>query len=292
MKVVIWGAGQYGDIFYRIISKKYEVAFFIDQFSQKTILNDKPIVKFNASIPYKIYNSVATYEDDVKTLISNSNVNFIDFVSSLTEFPEILQEFKKDRYLWLSNLDSVVKNDYLNVRHLFSEQKSLDIFDQIVRFRNDLDMNFYPFPNASLENQYFLDEIPILSSLDFIRFIDCGAFQGETAIALIKKEPAKVTFIAAFEIDQNNFSKLKHHLQDYSTKCEIHTFCEGVYSEDTILKFSESGAGSNLNESGNNQVKVVTLDHAVLKYSPNYIKMDIEGAEKMRYLEQKKLFRS
>jgi FkbM family methyltransferase len=288
MSIAIYGAGQYGDVLYRVISKTCNIDFFIDEYTDKRQLHSKPIYRLKDAPKAKVYNSVATYEEDVLSIIDNYDLEFISFVETLKEFPLIIKEFENDHYLWLKKSSQCFDDRVEDVRKLFKEAKSLEIFNKVLEFRKNYDIDEYPCPNSTIKEQYFLDEIPLLSSLNKIKFIDCGAFTGDTIEALMNKTD-KVEMICAFEIEHQNIKKLQLKAKKYMSSCHILIYPMGVFSQSKILKFTDSGAGSNINSCGNIEVSVTSLDECVYAIQPNFIKMDIEGAEKEAILGAKKI---
>jgi hypothetical protein len=174
MKTVIYGAGQYGNVFYRVISKYEKIDFFIDKYKKGTLHGIDIIQPTDIKGDIKIYNSVATYEDEVK-----EELDVIDFVDTLSLYPDIIKEFYNDGYLWLEGklLDDKLKE----VRKLLNDKISLDFFDRWVKFRENFDMKYYPSPTNSLDVQYFIDEFKYSK-----RFVDCGGFIGDTIEAYYK----------------------------------------------------------------------------------------------------------
>ena len=276
MKVAIYGAGQYGDILYRIISKYEKIDFFIDKYKKGTLYNI-PIIPLN-KIPnnIKIYNSVATYETEVKNELKNFQV--IDFVSTIKRYPQILQEFRKDKYLWFDGklLDIQLKE----VRKLLKDEVSLNFFDKWIEFRKDLNPNYYPYPTNSLKEQYFIDEFKHSK-----RFVDCGAFDGETVNEYFSYNKDGMSI--SFEPDPKNLEVLNKNIKNKNALI----YPLGVYSKTDILKFNPLGSGGSIEENGELEIAVTSLDETIYNFKPDYIKMDIEGAEKEALLGAKNIIK-
>jgi len=107
-----------------------------------------------------------------------------------------------------------------------------------------------------------------------LRYIDCGAYTGDT-IANLSKQGLSFKAVAAFEPNPALYPQL----------CEtaaLHPACLfpcGVWDSMTQLRFTQDDAASHFDTSGTVMVQTVSLDQALPNFAPNFIKMDIEGAE-------------
>jgi len=261
MKIAIYGAGQYGEIFYKIISKYEKIDYFIDKYKKGKLL-DIPIISIKQAKKMNliIYNSVATYEKEVK-----KDLEVIDFIDTLKKYPEIINEFYNSSYLWLSG--KLIDKKLSQVREFLNDEVSLIFFDKWINFRETFDIKFYPYPTNRLEEQYFIDEFKYSN-----RFVDCGGFIGDTIESYYKLNDGK---LISFEPDSNNLKKL----QKKAKNRDVLIYPLGVYSKTTILKFNSQGSGSCIDEKGNLEIAVTGLDETIYNFKPDYIKMDIEGAE-------------
>ncbi len=260
MKIGIYGAGLFGEVFYRVISKYEKIDFFIDKYKTGTLHGINIIKPSNIKEDVKIYNSVAAYEDEVK-----KELDVISFVDTLSLYPNIIKNFYNDGYLWLQGklLDDKLKE----VRKLLNDKISLDFFDNWVKFRETFDMKYYLYPTNSLEEQYFIDEFKHSE-----RFVDCGGFTGDTISAYYRYNKGR---IISFEPDPTNLKKLNKIAKNK----DVLVYPMGVFDETKILKFKSCGSGGSLCEEGDILVPVTSLDETIYNFRPDYIKMDIEGAE-------------
>lgn len=105
-------------------------------------------------------------------------------------------------------------------------------------------------------------------------FVDGGGFTGDTleqAIAL------KIPFSSYhfFEPDVGNYQKAKASFGD---DMRVHFYNKGLWSKEETLCFDERGSGtSEVSQDGGERIAVTALDS--LHLTPDFIKMDIEGAE-------------
>lgn len=107
-------------------------------------------------------------------------------------------------------------------------------------------------------------------------FVDCGAFDGESAIGYLNFTGKKHK-IYAFEPDKSNYKTLVKNAEAFKAFIFIN---KGCYSSDTVLGFSaESNMASHFDDNGGVEVEVTTIDHIVGEEKIAFIKMDIEGSE-------------
>jgi FkbM family methyltransferase len=159
---------------------------------------------------------------------------------------------------------------------LFSDKVSCDIFTSLLRFRITGDYNLLPV--ADREHQYFPPDLPGWTQP--LRFVDCGAYNGDT-LEMFLRAGFKFQAVAAFEPDADNFHNLaavveKNHQQIPN----VSLFPCGLFSSTTQITF-EMGKeeASSASPTGRSIVQCVSLDECLPNFSPNLIKMDIEGAE-------------
>ncbi len=127
------------------------------------------------------------------------------------------------------------------------------------------------------KQQYFPDGIVNLSDNEM--FIDCGAFNGDTARKFIEKCGGNFEKIVCFEPDAANFAALDRAFSDDERVETVHA---GVWNTNTTLKFG-GGKGAGLAfsnaEGGVVSVDVVAIDDVESCQEASFIKMDVEGAE-------------
>ena len=111
------------------------------------------------------------------------------------------------------------------------------------------------------------------------RFVDCGAFNGDTVERFINWYGDSYEKIFALEPDSVNFEKLKKFIQE-KNYTNIVPLNLGVWNEKTTLTFSEgNGEGSNISSAGNITINTDTIDNISGGERIDFIKMDIEGSE-------------
>lgn len=113
-------------------------------------------------------------------------------------------------------------------------------------------------------------------------FVDCGAFDGDTALKFVRNmQSLKLTYekIIAIEPDYKNFEKLKQTGID-----RLECVNKGVWRRKDKLSFSANGNMSSgisvaAGDSVPDIISVDSIDNIVGNNSITYLKMDVEGAE-------------
>ena len=107
-------------------------------------------------------------------------------------------------------------------------------------------------------------------------FVDCGSYDGESAINYIKFAGEECR-VYAFEPDRDNFEKLVERVRNNP---EFICLNKGCYSSEKKLSFNSNGdMSSSLAVDGDETVEVTTIDKVVGNEKVAFIKMDVEGAE-------------
>ena len=145
-------------------------------------------------------------------------------------------------------------------------------FRDVLMFRLTGDYGLLPAPSPA--DQYFPADLPRWKSP--MRFVDCGAFNGDTIEALSHAGYA-FEAIAAFEPDPDNYAALSRRLRECGSAI---AFPCGVAGSTRQLRFA-TGAGTSSHEApdGNAVIQCVALDDALCGFRPTFVKMDVEGSE-------------
>lgn len=289
--VYLFGAGIQGEIFLRAMKAAGMTPIAVlDSFSTRVELDGIAVIRpddlddKNA----KIYISVGLMSRKIQTQLNKAGFTHVfDFTQSLHAFPAIIDELKLHS-LWYSDklsqrVDEVAIKRFSS---LLCDDVSRELLAKIVRFRTDFTIENYIAPDDQL--QYFTDDVPALSSLDSIRFIDAGAYNGDTLMRLFQVAEEKqlpIEYCASFEPDPANLAGLNKaviELSSASEKSGIFVYPSGVWSESAQLSFaadSNTSSKLSLGSLDASTISCVALDDVVYGAKPNFIKMDVEGAE-------------
>lgn len=114
-------------------------------------------------------------------------------------------------------------------------------------------------------------------------FVDCGAFDGDSAFAFMKWCNNHYKHIYCFEPDKKNYVLCRQNLSEAISKEKCTVFNKGTWSSNTELSFSDTAdVASHICDDGLQRISVEALDQELLvkrNEKVTFIKMDIEGAE-------------
>jgi FkbM family methyltransferase len=129
------------------------------------------------------------------------------------------------------------------------------------------------------DTQYFPDRV--FRPREDECFVDCGAFNGDSLLAMADWTRGRFRSAIAFEADPESFAHLNRAVDaDVRLRGRVRTVEQAVGAETTVVRFAASGLGSaGISASGSHEVRCSTLDDSLADERPTYIKMDIEGAE-------------
>ncbi len=282
--VVLFGSGNLGQ---RIASyfkeKGYRIVCFVDNNEQKngTIIDD--IVVFSPSIAFEkfgkleltwivtIWSPGHSYKQTHKQLL-NLGVHKIVSINSIFQiFDKALLPYY---HFQLANYYLEQKEKIKEAFSYLKDEESKVQFYKHLKVR--LGHSFNELPDASTDNQYFINDIIKLTEPEI--FLDCGAFTGDTLNDYLKY--AKVPFkkYICLEPDPQNLIALNNNIVSKSLS-NIQVLEIAVGNENGVLKFDATGGGgAGLSDSGSINVNCVRIDD-FFNEEITFIKFDIEGAE-------------
>jgi FkbM family methyltransferase len=166
----------------------------------------------------------------------------------------------------------------LSVADLLADSASIKVFEQILAFRLTGDPLLHPAVQP--HDQYRPHDFQ-KSNLAFpepISFLDGGAYNGDTGLFLAKQGISLREWVA-FEPDLTNFRDLvKNAAALPTTRRSFYPL--GLSDSITDLCFdAQSASSSRFGEAGASVVRCVSIDGALAGFRPDYVKLDIEGAE-------------
>ncbi|MBN9424428.1 MAG: hypothetical protein BGO63_02340 [Candidatus Accumulibacter sp. 66-26] len=194
-------------------------------------------------------------------------------------FPSINLIYKYDLVAsaFLDEHDNeIVGNQLKSARRLFSDARSHQVFDTIVKraIGGGEDINL--MPSICEPNQYFVPNLMPLS--DDECYVDIGAYDGDTLRHFTSASQGKFEKIHAFEIDPDNYRQLAKSASDLPNSDRIHTHNLGIWDTECDINFSEGKSDTTIGY-GKKIAHVVPLDSILAGQKVTLIKMDIEGAE-------------
>ncbi|MDA1038704.1 MAG: FkbM family methyltransferase [Planctomycetota bacterium] len=159
---------------------------------------------------------------------------------------------------------------------LTDEQSRREFFVQLkMLVTTTFDEISYSWPGET----YFPDDLVVPSMLR--RFVDCGAFDGDTLKKLLQHAGNFLEHYWGFEPDPKNFQRLCDRVAaGLKTAACADVFPYAVGSRAEKLRFEATGGvDARLTASGNVEVECRRLDDLLVTSRPSFVKMDIEGAE-------------
>ena len=241
----------------RLVNRKYYVkkpgVFCLEE------VLDSTEDKVNLLVAHRgfIEESLREYSDKIGVFI-----NYDFFAGNCTVDPSLMT------YKWVQDNESDLERAYVGLNDDYSRRVMSAYINQKISsdYKYLKEVKTYP--------QYFEDIMPL--SDDEV-FIDCGAFDGDSAAAFIsalhKRNISGYKKIISFEPDPINFEKLKKRGFE-NHEC----INKGTSKEKGELKFSVLGTSSGFDKNGEITVPIDSLDNEIHE-AVTLIKMDIEGAE-------------
>ena len=161
---------------------------------------------------------------------------------------------------------------------LLEDQRSRQEFCAQIRWRCCLDSALLAAPADPREMYYPADLFELISDE---RFVDCGAFDGDSIRAFLERSAGRFGHIYAWEADERNVGALRRYLGtlEDSKADRITVLPYAVARENGTIRFSCQGLVSSRVEANGREIECRSLDSALAGSDPSLIKMDIEGAE-------------
>ena len=163
------------------------------------------------------------------------------------------------------------------VEALLADEESRDIFRNVISYKITGDIRY--LRAAESDPDAVCDQL--LNAATYQSYADLGAYNGDTIRGLLPHAPQLKT-VHAMEPDRRNFRKLEAYALE-EERCRIHCHAAGAWSHHDILPFDASGnrnAGLHGKASKTVDTEVDALDNILQGAPVDYIKYDVEGAEK------------
>lgn len=292
-KIYIFGAGIQGEIFLDALREGgADVVAFIDDFSDKVEWCGLPVLPLERiqDRQVEVYISVGLVSVGIKQKMLKQGYQWVyDFTESIQTYPSIITALKVHS-LWYSE-DLAKMIDLIKVAQFKSflvDDVSRKLLDRIVDFRTNFRFESYVLPDHN--RQYFPDDIDLFNSIERFRFIDAGAYTGDTLGALFEESRRRkipVDYCACIEPDQENLRILRLRADDLChalSEEKIFIYPAAAWHCEENLNF-DSGQAASSHVAGTEAVGIdqsvlgLSIDQILFDAKPNYIKIDVEGAE-------------
>jgi FkbM family methyltransferase len=276
--IVLWGAGQYGQISLEYLQKNnYKVSHFIDVSPQKqgTVINGITVIP----PPHNCGDVILITARHVARKIERD----FDGTTPIMSF---------DVWFVIKHIDK-----FKVIREMFNDSRSRDVLDNILMAILTDDKNeFYTL--AYDDNQYFC--LPGFNNGMSEYFVDVGAYVGDSLEKFIWAQAGIFSHIYAFEPGKLQFSALqkrtKRLIEEWAIAPEKITLIEGGISNKTQKVFvptQETTVPASWTLLNTSLVNETNMSDCICTYSLDdyfqhipisFIKADIEGYE-MKLLE-------
>ncbi len=212
-------------------------------------------------------------------------------------FSEYIKKNRDEIDVFINGLDEESKTEVKTILGDIDFFNTHTLIESVKLFASKEEEIFkYIRTNESFENRYKLltdayDEsifkyhhglkyLPqdVINSLHNRDFLDCGGYIGDSALIFEREfNPRK---IYSFEPDPSNYNLFLENIKSKNLK-KVIPIREGVGEKTCVLKYHTLGRQSFASESGNAEMKVVSIDDFVSErnLSVGLIKIDVEGIE-------------
>ena len=294
-RVIIYGGGGYCALFQKAMSLSgVEVVLVIDQYTDKRDVCGVPVVRLGdrrieKSVP--IYVSLSGLSDRIVDQLKElGHTEVYGFKKGIQTFPALLDTILP-RSSWYATATErrVDVGEVDALRRRLADDRSRTVLQEICAFRDHFDPDHYLENDGQL--QYFADDVPLFVGMTELRFIDCGACTGDTLLPMLdycRSSGLAARAVCLFEPEHENLLALNEVVSEHvPTDCHAVIVPCGTWSTNTIVQFSAARNSSAIIETSTaateppslHSIATVSLDDSVRGMRPNYIKMDIEGAE-------------
>ena len=220
--------------------------------------------------------------------------NIIILISFGSSLPDVLTLFKKvneECETYAPDVpvcgENIFTLDFLNenkekinsARNLFADELSLKIFDNVLLYKltGKIDYLF----DAECERK---DTFELLCAKDFLSFADLGAYRGDTLDEMLSLAP-KLEYAYALEPDARTFKKLSAFCENHQGNTKLYPLNIAAWDKEETLIFNSSsnrnsGAFAPTTNAKTVEIQANSLDNILGGAPIDYIKYDVEGAEK------------
>lgn len=163
------------------------------------------------------------------------------------------------------------KSEIEQVKAMLSDEKSRQVYENIINFKLTGDMNLLFDCQTSRDEAYK----NILKLSDSEIYMDLGAFNGDTVEEFVKNT-ASYKMIYAAEPDKKNFAKLERNTQSLENITRLNV-C--ISDQTEAILFSKHGGRNGTADINGEPVRCTCVDDILENDDVSYIKFDVEGLE-------------
>ncbi len=279
----IYGAGGYGLEVRRLLERRgFACRGFIDRraadpslaerLGVRVISPDAAAAEAQGALIIGIHN----FKDDISGVVAWARGLGFDPVITAGQLPDLLGPDAGSYWLTSREFPMNALDHIEALAGRLADETSVAVLAGLARFRISGDVAHHPASN--LDDQYLPDLLPRFDH--GVRFVDGGAFDGDTIRAFARRG-IDVKDWLAFEPDLANFAALSKTAQD-AQGVRATLFPCGLGETTCDIGFADgSGSGSHIEDGdgATGSIRVVALDEVAVGFAPNFVKLDVEGAE-------------
>ena len=254
----------------RSIAKYVEVDGIIDDFTRVQSSRKKSVLKIDEVDKNSIILCTATGSPlEVKQALDEMGFTHFNYLSfyKYCDFdlapPPFMTDFEDD---YKQN-----KDEYKKVFDILADDKSKEVFEKVINFKISFDFDFMEGFTNNHEEQYFDKEI--IPDIKNVRFVDGGAYIGDTLPQIIKNYP---DFEKIYCIEPNSLH-INIAKRDFPNIKNVEFINCGLGNK-KISNDNDNQESQNNCEHNYQASNINTIDNLISE-KVNFIKMDIEGAE-------------
>ncbi len=213
--------------------------------------------------PFKPIHDVIT-----ETLVENGYKN----ITKATDIFDFYSFTEKD----LSEFDKI-NSSIIECAQLLEDEESYKIYKGFIASHATKQYDTFAVPTEN--TKYFDSDFD--ENRGFQRYIDCGAFDGDT-LRDLNRLKGSVEKAALFESDMNTFKELLKTIgaDSLTYADEMSLYPCGVWSDTVKLRANNGmGLNSHISDVGDDIIQCVALDQVLKDFKPTFVKIDVEGAE-------------
>lgn len=268
-KRYLYGINEYSESIARVI----KIDGFIDDYTEKKIWLDTPVLKFSGigRDSMVVACTTSNYTHSVINKIRAAGISsYIDYISLADASHGALSQVKAIADTRADH--EAHAKEYAWLRKRLFDDRSRAEFDRLMDFRLAGNIRAMECFEYAAERQYFEPFAPLDKGEVFI---DGGGFDGFTALTFAARCP-EYAAIHFFEPAPAVMAVAKEKLKALG---RVYYHQAGLFDRPATINFDASaGSASRISGSGSEQIEVVRLDDAV-EEAVSFIKLDLEGAE-------------
>lgn len=286
-KVVLYGIGNLGKRLYDDLSSMgIEIVALIDKnanavsFHRKIFTLEEAQYEIDKNLPI-ILSGLFDKRTESCILGELQNIGF-KYIYSLYQLDwKNLFDLSCGRTIFIGNynIDNMLNDveDISFAYRLFADDYDKRYFLRYVSAYFHKNFIGFSQPDYMLEDQYSGNDIA--ETIDYTRFMDCGAYDGDSLRNLIKKGKKIIDYVA-FEPQRDLYEKIVKMQYDFGQNIAvIPCGVSDIAEQKRFLVEQQAKASGKVSENGTEVIQCMTIDMFGDTFKPTFIKMDIEGME-------------